>query len=94
MPSKVALPINTFQLANGAPVANGNLLIRLSQPGSVDDAQINANFTSISLNSSGQIEGSPTFWPNADILPAGTYYILLVFSSSGQRVAGANKLTV
>jgi hypothetical protein len=92
--AKTAFTVNTFQLANGAPVVSGFLRIRLNQPGSVSDAQINTIFTEITLNTEGVIEGSPTFWPNSEISPSSTYYILQVFSSTGQQVAGPLKVTV
>ena len=94
MPSKVALTINTFQTADGNPVANGSVRIRLNQDGSVDDQQVGSNFTTIPLNSNGVLTGSPTFWRNADISPAGTYYIRLVYLDTGQLISGPSKVTV
>jgi hypothetical protein len=91
---KIALPIHTFQYPTGAPVANGFIVISLSQAGSVNDTQLQSNSTRIPLDSSGVIAGSPTFWPNADISPAGTCYIVSVYSAQGQLVAGPNKITV
>jgi hypothetical protein len=94
VPSKISLVVNTFQNPDGSPVANGYILIRLCLDGSVDDDQINSNYTQINLNSSGVIIGSPTFWPNIDISPSGTYYIMFVYSSDGQIVSGPLKVTV
>jgi hypothetical protein len=34
------------------------------------------------------------FWQNSSISPVGTYYILTVYSSQGQKVAGPLKVTV
>jgi hypothetical protein len=101
--ANIALPVTTFQLANGAPVANGFLRIRLNRQGQVTytpesgpvtNIQINPIFTEIPLNAEGVITGTPTFWQNSSILPTGTYYILQVFASTGQIVAGPNKVTV
>lgn len=89
-----ALTVTNFQNADGSPVANGYLRIRLSQPGSASSGQIQTNFTKINLDSNGNIIGSPTFWPNSSILPAGSYYILEVFNASGQLISGPSKLTV
>ena len=94
MPSKIALTVNTFQNPDGSPVAKGTIRIRLNIDGSVNDEQISSSFTNISLDSNGIIVGSPTFWPNSDISPSGTYYILLVYSASGQEISGPNKVTV
>ena len=91
---KVAFPLTTFQLPNGNPVANGSINVSLNTDGSVNNTQIQSNGDSISLNASGVVVGTPTFWPNVDIFPAGSYYILSVYTSSGQLVAGPNKITV
>jgi hypothetical protein len=92
--ARVALPLTNFQNPDGSAVANGYLRIRLNQDGTSGGEQIQTNFTKIPLDSSGNITGSPTFWPNASILPTGTYYILEVFNTNGQLIAGPNKLTV
>lgn len=92
--ARVALTVTNFQNADGSPVANGYIRIRLSQPGSSGGQQIQTNFTQISLDSNGNITGAPTFWPNASILPAGSYYILEVFNFHGQLISGPSKITV
>ena len=92
--SQVSFPITTFQLPNGAPVANGSIIIRLNTDGSVSGNSIDSNFAPIALNSSGVITGSPLFWQNSSISPVGTYYILTVYSAQGQKVAGPLKVTV
>ncbi len=88
------LTITTFQYPDGTVVSNGTIQIRLNTNGSVSNTQIQNEFTTISLDINGVITGSPTFWPNTNILPAGTYYVMSVYSSSGQLVAGPNKITV
>lgn len=94
MPSKAALTVTTFQNPDGSSVVNGYLLIRLNIAGSVNNEQIQSNYTKILLNSSGVIVGSPTFWPNASISPIGTYYIEKVYNAIGQLIAGPNSITV
>lgn len=91
--AQTALTVNTFQLPNGKPVANGYIRMRLNQAGTVGD-QLDASFVTLNLDSNGEIEGSPVFWPNAEISPANTYYIQLVYSTNGQLVAGPNVITV
>ena len=92
--AQTALTVNTFVNPDGSPVANGYIRIRLSQDGSVNNIQIQATYTEISLNSSGVIVGSPLFWPNSEISPSKTYYIIIVYSATGQEVAGPNIVTV
>ena len=103
MPSRSSLPITNFQNPDGSPVAKGYLRIRISQNASIsflipgpitEHNQIQSNFTKVSLDSSGNVTGSPTFWANADLSPSGTYYILEVFSSTGQLLSGPSKLTI
>ena len=83
------LPINTFQLPNGAPVANGSITVRLNTDGMVSGDSINTKFAPIALDSNGVIAGSPVFWPNSEISPIGTYYIVIVYTAAGQEVAGS-----
>lgn len=92
--AQTALTVNTFVNPDGSPVANGYIRIRLSQDGSVSSHQIQSNYTEIALDSNGTITGSPLFWPNADISPSGTYYILLVYAATGQIVSGPSIVTV
>jgi hypothetical protein len=92
--SRTSLPLTNFQNADGTPVANGTLQIRLNVNGSVNDTQVQSNSYTVRLDASGDVLDSPTFWPNADILPAGTYYVLSVYSQQGQLVGGPNVLTI
>lgn len=92
--AKVSLPLTNFQNADGTPVALGTLQIRLNINGSVNDTQLQTNTSVINLDVNGNVLGSPTFWPNADILPTGTYYIFSVYSAAGQLVGGPNVLTI
>lgn len=94
MPSQQPLPITTFQLASGAPVANGSIVIRLNTDGTVSDNSVNMKPTSIALDSNGVIIGSPVFWPNSTINPVGTYYVVTVYTAQGQKVAGPLKVIV
>jgi hypothetical protein len=91
--SQQAFPITNFQYPDGAPVANGYVDIRLSVDGSVNSSQVERIFTRSTLNSSGNLVG-PVFWPNSSILPSGSYYIINVYNSQGQLVAGPNKVTI
>lgn len=92
--AQTALTVNTFVNPDGTPVANGYIRIRLNQDGSVSGNQIQASYTEIALDSNGTIIGSPVFWPNANINPSGTYYILLVYATTGQLVYGPNIVNV
>jgi len=88
------LIVKKFVNADGTPIANGKVLMRLSQDGSVGDEQIQSNFTTLVLDNTGTVVGSPVFWQNSAINPPGTYYIQKVFSASGQRVSGPSVVIV
>jgi hypothetical protein len=92
--SRAALTVNTFVNPDGTTVANGTVQMRLNVDGSVIDTQIQSTFTDFLLDAFGQLIGSPTFWPNSQISPSGTYYVQKVYNSNGQLVAGPNKITV
>jgi hypothetical protein len=91
---QVSLPITTFVEPNGQPLANGTLLIRLSQDGNANSTNLCANICSIALDAQGNVTGNPLVWPNADITPSGTYYILAAYSAQGELVSGPDSLTV
>ncbi len=91
---RIALTVTNFQNPDGSPVALGYLLFQLNTNGSVSSTQISSQITRIPLDSSGNITGSPTFWPNASIAPSGTYYIRSVYSAQGQLLSGPSKVTV
>jgi len=92
--SQVALVVKTFVNPDGTPVNSGYIRVRLSQDGSVNNSQIQANFVTLALDSLGTIVGSPLFWTNGSISPSGTYYIQEVYSATGQLVSGPTKVTV
>jgi hypothetical protein len=89
-----ALPITNFQTSDGSPVANGYILIRLNVDGMASGDQIQSNFIKITLDSNGNLIGSPLFWTNASIIPPGSYYIVQVYKLNGQLVGGPLKVTV
>ena len=91
--AQVSFPLTNFQFADGNPVANGYLKVRLNIDGAANNTQLNTQFLKVSLDSSGNIIGSPVFWQNSSISPS-TYYIYSVYSAQGQRVAGPNKIII
>lgn len=85
---KVAFPLTSFTDAEGNPLSNGYLLIRINTdvqtPG---PGQIGAQSISrVQLDSNGVISGSPTFWGNAALNPPNTVYLLRSFTKNGQEV--------
>jgi hypothetical protein len=81
-----------FQDALGNPVALGYMLFELSQ-----DAQVNSTtqlgagrVITIKLDSSGNVAGTQSVWPNDALSPAGTFYNVSVYTANGQLVWGPN----
>lgn len=87
-------PLTNFQNIDGSPVANGSVSIQLNMNGAANNTQLNIKPVTVTLDSSGNITGSPVFWPTASISPPNTYYIYIVYNKQGQRVAGPNKITI
>jgi hypothetical protein len=85
----------------GNPIANGSLVLKLSQ-----DAQANQGLNNVQvgsglgvtvpLDSNGNIITSPNqlVWPNDVLTPAGTFYNVSAYNQNGQRVWGPNAQTV
>ncbi len=90
--------IGNFQNPAGNPLANGYLLMHLSQDGQVNGtSQITSGAKiKILLDSSGNIITSPlqSVWPNDVITPSTTTYTVTAYSASGQLVWGPNSVQV
>ena len=89
-----SLPITNFQTADGTAVANGQLTIRLNIDGNVNDTSINTRSVTVTLDTNGAPVGNPQFWPNNEISPTGTYYVINVYEKNGQLVGGPLSVTV
>lgn len=95
--AKIQLSGGAFQDALGNVVANGYMIMQLSQDaqvtGSSPEVQITAGRTiKVLLDASGNIKASPAqyAWPNDVLTPANTYYIVSVYTAAGQLVWGPN----
>lgn len=94
MASKVQLTGGAFQDPSGNPLANGYLLMQLSQDASVNGVdQIAAGIElKISLDANGNVVTSPAqyVWPNDVLTPANTFYMVSAYTAAGQLVWGPN----
>jgi hypothetical protein len=82
----------------GNPLANGYLILSLSQDGIVNGTtQVCAGREIVvPLDSNGNVVTSPPYylWPNDVITPSGTFYVVSAYTSKGQLVWGPNAQTV
>ena len=93
MSGKIQITGGLYQNFEGAPLANGYLIVQLSHDGqeSVDPGLINGYpKIQINLDSNGNIPVSPAtmIWPNDQILPSGTFYTVNGYASDGTLVFG------
>lgn len=85
---RVALPIQTYQDAEGNPLSFGYIVIRLNEDAKTPDpAQIASQFsTTVNLDTNGTVIGSPMVWPTADLVPSTTLYLISSYTIKGQRL--------
>lgn len=95
MSTKVQLTGGAFQDVQGNRLANGYLLMALSQDASVSSpaSQIAAGYTvKILLDVNGNVQTSPaqSVWPNDVLSPANTFYSVSAYTANGELVWGPN----
>jgi hypothetical protein len=82
-----------FQDAMGNPLNAGYVTFRLSTDGSASGTQVSAGIvTKAVLDSSGNISGNVYLWPNDQLVPATTVYIVKVFTASGELCWGSENV--
>lgn len=82
------LPISVFQTPDGAPVANGYLVIYLSKDcATPSGGQVGTVPVTVQLNEDGAIIGSPQFWQNSVLTPSDSIYVVKVYESTGELVS-------
>lgn len=92
MSSTVELSGGNFQDAQGNPLVNGYLLLRLSQDAVANSSdEIVAGYVvKITLDGSGNIVSGQYVWPNDVLSPSGTFYVVEARAANGQLVWGPN----
>jgi hypothetical protein len=97
MPSTVILTGGTFQDPAGNPIANGTLVLELSQNAIVIGTPIEICSGSkilIQLDANGNAVTGQTAWPNDILTPAKTFYFASVYTANGQLVWGPNAQSI
>jgi hypothetical protein len=80
------LTITNFILANGLPVAEGEVLIRLNKDCMGPDGQVSTRTVTFNLDDAGAPIGDPLFWPNSELLPDDSIYLISVKNAQGERI--------
>ena len=93
--AQITFPALQFFDPEGNPIAGGHVDISLSTDcQTTGNTQIGSGIvTKIPLDTTGTITGSYLIWQNASLTPSGSYYILSVYTSSGQLVQGPDVMT-
>jgi hypothetical protein len=93
MSGKTQIQGGAFQDFEGNPLANGYLTMQLSHDSQepVDPGEIVAGYPlRIPLDANGNIAGAVFVWPNDQLTPAGSYYLVNTYRANGTQ-AGLNQ---
>lgn len=80
------LTTTNFLLANGLPVAGGEVFVRLSKDCMGPDGQVSTRISTFTLDDDGAPIGSPLFWPNNELNPTDSVYLISVKNAQGERI--------
>jgi hypothetical protein len=93
--ARVNFPLTVFQDLDGTPLAFGNAVVRISEDVTASSGQICAGMSlSVPLDNTGTMSYVPQVWPNAQLAPTDSTYILEAYTAAGQRVFGPINVTV
>lgn len=95
--AQVPFPITSFQFPNTLPVANGWMTLHLNK-----DCQLPTNLgqltgrvkVKVPLNALGQVSDEFTFWPNEELFPPDSSYVMYVYKSNGDLVLGPINIVI
>lgn len=93
--ARVNFPLTVFQDLDGSALALGSVVIRISQDVMATSGQVCAGMSlTVALDNTGTMVSVPQVWPNAQLTPTGSTYVLEAYRASGQRVLGPMNVTV
>lgn len=95
--AQVPFPITSFQFPDTEPVANGWIILHLNK-----DCQLPNNLGQIAgrakvrvlLDANGQVSDAFTFWPNEELFPPDSSYVMYVYNKAGELVLGPINLVI
>lgn len=84
--AKILISGGNFQAPNGVPLAGGYVTFRLNTDAVASDgSQISAGrIVTFPLDANGNLSG--LVWPNSQLTPNNTVYIVRAFTAAGQMV--------
>lgn len=95
MSTRQNFPYTTFKAADGTPLRNGSILLAIDDDVQAPDGSICRGMTVLQLlDNSGVVVSVPQVWANADLLPAGSHYILSAYTANGELASGPEKIEV
>jgi hypothetical protein len=84
-----------FQAPNGAPLALGSFTMRLNTDAVVSSSQLAASrVLNVPLDANGNVSGTVLIWPNDQLNPSTTVYVVKVYTANGQLCWGPHQQTV
>lgn len=93
--ARVNFPNQTFQDLDGTPLVLGYIVIRVSKDVMATDGQVCAGMSlTVPLDTLGTVTYIPQVWPNAQLTPNDSTYVLEAYTATGQRVIGPMNVTV
>jgi hypothetical protein len=77
------------------PVALGEVTLHLNKDCTSPTGPVSAKIKSVfALDVNGAPVGSPLFWPNSELVPNDSVYIMNVYAADGQPIGGPVPITV
>jgi len=93
--ARVAFPITVFYDPSGAPLAGGYVTIALTEDVWSPSGQMCGNLSlNVALDNTGTMVTVPQVYACADLMPNDAQYVIISFTSSGERVSGPDFVTV
>lgn len=93
--ARTDFPNQTFQDLDGSPLVLGYIVIRISNDAMASDGQVCAGMSlTVPLDTVGTVTYIPQVWPNGELTPDDSTYVLEAFRANGQRVLGPLNVTV
>jgi len=93
--ARQAFPYTTFTDPSGNVLSNGYILLELNEDVKSPSGSLCQGMTLRgTLDANGALVSVPQVWPNSQLSPSDSYYILRGFTSDGELVLGPLKVIV